>query len=252
MKRSAKLSVFFLVLILVCSMFVLSASAATTTQDGLEVTLTADKTEYKADEQINAKLTVKNKEAVDVSSVSLEALIPDGYKLADNTSGKKTVGTLKSGDSAELSVTYIPSKDLNVTELSNNTDSENKTNNTNSNTNTTNNTSNTTNNVKNDNTSPNPVVQSDNVLKTGDSHAYIVYIVVFMMSGVFAFVMVKKKRGKQLLSILLCITLIGAIIPLGDILVYAVISICRYPNFVQYCLSFSQKPITLFKIVFLF
>ena len=51
-------------------------------QDGLEVTLTTDKEKYSKGEEIVATLTVTNTNDTAVSNVSLENLIPEGYKLA--------------------------------------------------------------------------------------------------------------------------------------------------------------------------
>lgn len=58
----------------------LNASAASTgTQDGLEVTITTDKTEYTADEDIQVSVNIKNNNSYKVEDVSIETLLPKDW-----------------------------------------------------------------------------------------------------------------------------------------------------------------------------
>lgn len=60
----------------------LNVSAANTeVQDGLEVTITTDKSEYSVNEDVQISVTVKNTNAHKVEGVSLETLLPQGLVL---------------------------------------------------------------------------------------------------------------------------------------------------------------------------
>ena len=83
MKVWKKCGALFLTVLLCITMMAVPALAASDSQDGFEVTLTTDKEEYSKGEEIAATLTVTNTNDTAVSNVSLENLIPDGYKLAD-------------------------------------------------------------------------------------------------------------------------------------------------------------------------
>ena len=107
MKLTKRISSLLLTFLVLFSLVGISASAATTTQDGLEVTLTTDKTEYTKNEQITATLKVKNTNSEAVSDVTLETVIPTGFKVADNASSIKSVGTLNSNAEEELTIKLV-------------------------------------------------------------------------------------------------------------------------------------------------
>ena len=102
-----KIAVIFLTVLMIFSLAGISASAATTTQDGLEVTLTTDKTDYTKNEQITATLKVKNTNSEAVSNVTLETVVPTGFKVADNASSTKSVGTLNGNAEEQLTVKLV-------------------------------------------------------------------------------------------------------------------------------------------------
>lgn len=81
--------------------------ATTTIQDGLEVTLTTNKEEYNKDEEITAILNVKNTNDTAITNILLEGLIPEGYKLADNSIATKQIEMLNADELATLTVTYV-------------------------------------------------------------------------------------------------------------------------------------------------
>ena len=107
MRVIKKIPAFLLMLVLCIGMMSMHAFAASSTQDGLEVTLTTDKEEYSQGEEIIATITVTNTNDVVVTNLSLEGLIPDGYKLAEGTEATKQVETLGAGETATLIVTYV-------------------------------------------------------------------------------------------------------------------------------------------------
>ena len=88
-------------------MMTMNVSAASTEQDGLEVSLTTDKSEYSQDDPITATLSVTNTNDAAVSNVSLENMIPEGYSLAEGSEAEKQVESLDAGETVTMSVTYI-------------------------------------------------------------------------------------------------------------------------------------------------
>lgn len=78
-----KLSVFLLIAAILMSLFIMPACAETIVQDGLEITLTTDKDEYTADEEIQAEVEVKNLNDFAVTGISIEILLPNGYVLGE-------------------------------------------------------------------------------------------------------------------------------------------------------------------------
>lgn len=107
MKTLKKVQMFLTAVVLSIGMMAVPVLAASTSQDGLEVTLTTDKEEYSQGEQIVTTLTVTNTNEVAVDNVTMESLIPDGYKLADGTEAVKQIERLEAGEEVSLTVIYV-------------------------------------------------------------------------------------------------------------------------------------------------
>lgn len=97
-------------LILVMCVAVLPAAAVTVSDDGLEVTLKADKSSYKKDEPITATLTVINHGNQTVYNVSLENVVPTGYRLKNGEKSVLKVKELAPDETVTLKVTFVPQK----------------------------------------------------------------------------------------------------------------------------------------------
>ena len=82
MRRVNKLLVFVVVLLFGVNMLAISASAQTITQDGLVITLTTDKEEYLAGEEVKLILTVKNTSEEKVTGIKIEDVISDAKRIA--------------------------------------------------------------------------------------------------------------------------------------------------------------------------
>lgn len=95
-------------LLLCVSIVGIISSAASTLEDGLEVTLVTDKEEYTATEPIVATLNVENKGSQAVNEVNLETLIPDGYYIDSETTSTKEFVQLEVGEKAVLEVSLLP------------------------------------------------------------------------------------------------------------------------------------------------
>ena len=94
MRAIKKIPVFLLTMILCIGLVAMPALATSSSQDGLEVTLTTDKESYSQGEQIVATLTVTNTNDFVVNNVSLESVIPEGYTLAEGTDATNVYDTL--------------------------------------------------------------------------------------------------------------------------------------------------------------
>ena len=193
MRRVKKTLAFLLAMVLCLSMTAMNVSAASSEQDGLEVTLETDKAQYSKSEQITATLTVTNTNDESVSNITMESIIPEGYSLPDNTEAVKQLESLGAGESVLMTVTYIAdsSDEENPSVGNNNDDNSGSKNNTNGNSNT---------------------QSSGSNVQTGDNTNLVFWIVVAAIAGsamVVAIVARKKKGGKKLLSLFLCFALTG-------------------------------------------
>lgn len=81
---------------------VLAADKETT--DELEVSLTADKDEYAADEAVKVTVSVKNISSAALNNVSVKTDIPSGIKLAEGSTTSKTLGSIEPGATANFEV----------------------------------------------------------------------------------------------------------------------------------------------------
>lgn len=161
---------------MIFSVAALNVSAATTTQDGLEVSFTTDKETYSKDEKITATLSVKNTNESDVTDVAIETIIPDGYEVTDGSKNNKQIDKLAPNESAELKVVYV-AKDSGGNSQNSEIDTVN----------------------------PN-----DNTPNTGDSVIVpIAAVLVMLIFALFTVLCFKSKKGRKLLSIILTISIVG-------------------------------------------
>lgn len=110
-----------LTIMLYIGLFPIMVHAATTVQDGLEVTLVTDKTTYNQDEEITAKITLKNTNDYAIDNISIKSLIPNGYKLADESKDIKEISSLEAGETINISITFKCVKSINETIIAPNT-----------------------------------------------------------------------------------------------------------------------------------
>ena len=108
MKKCKKLIAAFMMTMSILVLWMVPVLAATSTQDGLVVTLSTDKVNYEKGEKIGTSISVTNQNSYALNGVDIESLIPDGYKLMDGDVSKKHVESLSAGETVELKVTYCP------------------------------------------------------------------------------------------------------------------------------------------------
>lgn len=106
LKNLKKFSILFLILFMWIAT-VIPVSAATHTQDGVQITLTTDKQKYDLNEKITAVVAVKNMNDCAVENVSLESVILSGYQAEGDAT--LTIPTLTcNGGNATWTVVLVP------------------------------------------------------------------------------------------------------------------------------------------------
>lgn len=221
MRRLKKTLIYLLAMVLCSGIFMVPVLGAVQEQDGMEATLRTDKESYEKGEQIKAILEVTNKNSAGVSNVSLESLIPDGYKLADGVEATKQIEFLKAGETVSLEVTYIANSDQNKDDSNtgdtNKPGDDSKSDDANGSGSGTSSDTNKKNNSNGDRNTASKAEQSKSLkavnTKTGDnSHiAFWAGIMVIAAIGIIVILILKKKKGKQFLSLLLCFTMAASI-----------------------------------------
>lgn len=173
---------------MVFSVAALNVSAATTTQDGLEVSLTTDKEAYSKDEKITATLSVKNTNESVVTDIAMETIIPDGYEVADGTKNNKQLDKLAPNESAELKVVYVAkdsgedNQDSEISQVS----------------------------QESQNSEISTVSPNNDSPRTGDNAIIPVAVALVMFVSVLLVVFCfKSKKGRKLLSVILTVSIVG-------------------------------------------
>lgn len=214
MKTMKKVSAFLLMVVLCMSIMVMPAFATTTSQDGLEVTLTTDKETYDKGEQIEATLVVTNTNDFAVSNVSLENTIPEGYKLSEGSTATKHVESLAPGEMVSLAVTYVAVDSDNNEDKPDSGDNTGDTDNPGS-----------ENDADNGNNSGNNESSGNDadIPQTGDDSNIALWFALMVVAsiGIGTIISTKKKKGKRFLSLFLCFAMVGTVVPLSSINVHA-------------------------------
>lgn len=222
------------------SVSALNVSAATTVQNGLEVSLTTDKSNYSKDEKITATLSIKNNNLESVKNIFMQNILPDDFQLSDDSAANKSVVSLNAGETLELKTTLIYSKTTDEessqdessreesskeessteesgTEESSKEESSNEESSKEesskeelSNEKSIHDQSNIDNSIHNGDNSDTSktIVNHSDTVKTGDNISIVLLLTVaVIVSFVVAVTLFKRKKGKQFLSIILCLGL---------------------------------------------
>lgn len=107
MKGIKKIASIFLVTFLLVCCTAVPAFAATVNQDNLEIQLITDKQNYAEGEEISAELTVTNKGEEEVKDIKIKTLVPDNYKLSDESVAEKNISSLKPGETVSVSGAFV-------------------------------------------------------------------------------------------------------------------------------------------------
>ncbi len=172
-----KISTLLLALSLVlCTLFALTlnASAASTeVQNGLEVTITTDKTDYNVNEDITVTVSVKNNNQTNAENLSIQTLLPEGLVLK---SGNLVVNNID----VQAQSTYTTTV---VAVLPGQTEPEVK-----------------------------PDDDKTDSPQTGE-HDIVIIAAVAAFSAAGIVLMLKSKKSAKVMSMFLCLVMIAAVLP---------------------------------------
>ena len=113
--KRARIRIFCGILIGVLSNIIMSTSVlAASVNDGLEVSVEADKCAYTAKEEIELTLMVKNTNSFSISDILLENVIPKGYKIKNGYKSTDYIQTLKSGETVKVVSVCIADDDYGI------------------------------------------------------------------------------------------------------------------------------------------
>lgn len=221
MKNIRKLITFVITIIMIIGFTNNSVYAMTTTQDGLEISLTTDKEEYVQGDKIVATLTIINTNNFPVKNITIDQLMPSGYKLSDDALVTKHIDLLEAGKSITLSITYISDDNLKENNGSEDKDTSEGDNAINGNTNIDDSDTNGDTTIEDSSRNDNENSENSEVISplTGDTINVIVPMVLLLFSGICVIVCLfrKNKKVKRILSIFLCITIISTLVPMNNV-----------------------------------
>lgn len=163
----------FVLIVACCIITAVPSMAAEHTQDGLKVVVSTDKTEYGSQDPIRVEVSVTNTNEEALTNVSVETLIPDGLKTSENT--LKSFEILAGGQTVSFGSTLYTNDSASEGQVSSGSDSE----------------------------SPG----------TGDSWAWLLWITLGIISGgTLVILLIMGKKGKRILSLILCVAILGSIL----------------------------------------
>lgn len=199
-KSLAVIMSFLLLLILCAGLLSVQVSAQeNTADDEPEISVTTDKAAYTNDEKITETVIIKNTTGSRLTDVNVQASIPDSYVTADGkeapASWVSEVMTLSSGDNAEIPIVLTRKETSTDGENGNLRPGGNQTDVT-----------------PPDNKKP---AEHDNMAKTGDSAAILFSVMLVLLSLTAIVFIIKKKKGRKMLSFILALTLAGGMLVPG-------------------------------------
>ena len=99
------------------SSFATEATTRTTKQDGIELSLSTDSTNYTATQDIVVTITVKNTNDYEVTGINIETIVPEGYSVKE-TENETVIDVLAPGEQVTISAVLTSS----ITEIPDNTE----------------------------------------------------------------------------------------------------------------------------------
>ena len=208
MRAIKKVLLFLLTIIVSISLRAMPTFASSSSQDGLEIVLSTDKESYSQSEKIIATLMVMNTNDFSVSNVSLENMIPEGYTLAEGTVAMKQVESLEAGETVSLTVSYVSEYSGNSGEHPSTGAMERPVTDDNRNTDTSGTGGNNT--TGGNSISESSSSNSGTPAETGDKSIITlwIFLLVLFLCGLAGLIALRKKSGKKMLSLFLCVAIV--------------------------------------------
>ena len=175
--------------------------AVSQNQQGVVANLVTDKTSYEADETITTTVTVTNNGTNVLKNVHIQYDIPEKYELANGSKNEDTFESVARGDTVKLTGQIKNSNVVTVTPAPDNSQP-----------------------AQNTETVENVDVTQDNgtAANTFDSHMYVLFMVLFILSGsVLAVGAVKNKKLRKVLSVFFCFFMVFSMLDLSAVNVKA-------------------------------
>ena len=175
--------------------------AVSQNQQGVVANLVTDKTSYEADETITTTVTVTNNGTNVLKNVHIQYDIPEKYELANGSKNEDTFESVAHGDTVKLTGQIKKSNVVTVTPAPDNSQP-----------------------AQNTETVENIDVTQDNgtAANTFDSHMYVLFMVLFILSGsVLAVGSVKNKKLRKVLSVFFCFFMVFSMLDLSAVNVKA-------------------------------
>lgn len=108
METAKKLSVIFLVMIMLVSVGMVSVSAETKTTDGITVSFETDKKKYTDDETVIGKFEILNVSANDIQDIDARMIMPKGYAINEGSVMSYSYDVINVGGSVDGEITCVP------------------------------------------------------------------------------------------------------------------------------------------------
>jgi len=86
------------------------AHAAENVQDGVKLSITTDRSDYELGDNIIAKISLENNSGNDITDISIESTVPEGYHLEEGKSSVLRSTYIMSGNSISSELVFIPDK----------------------------------------------------------------------------------------------------------------------------------------------
>lgn len=222
MKRICKTFAFLLVMAIALFSFSITAGATevSKTQDGLVASITSEKDNYKANEDIELTFKVTNTNDFAVENVSLEAIIPDGLTLKNNADTTASTVSLASGESLKLTLTAVKESSVITVPIGDSTEpnTEPQTQTQSVATETTENTTVVqTDSIQATTTKVNSATTDNTAIKTGNSMSYLLVGLICLACLAVAVISFRfRKKAVKYLSLVLCVCIaVGSVAFVG-------------------------------------
>lgn len=194
MKNKVNLSYLLIMIFFLFTMPISVSALNTETQEGLEVNINTDKEEYSDNDDIHISVSLKNTNKYKVKNISIETLLPEDFVIK---SGELSITNIiiDSGESYSNSIIAQLSDDVKESQETEPQDKDDTGNDTN---------------IDKD--------KEKNPPGTGDDSNIAFWSTLLIISVLLLiFAIIKKKKTTKIISLFLCVTILGTVLPLGEI-----------------------------------
>ena len=214
MLKKSRMAAGMLVAFLCAALAAAPVSAAENPVQEPNISVTTDKSVYSEKENITETVTIETPDGCSLTDVEIRAQIPEKYVTEDGKEAPKewisSIPEVAGGSASETKIVFIrknndpngkPNGDQNGKP---NGDQNGK-----------------PNGVQNGNKGNSSATGNHTAPKTGDSSHVMLWMCMILVSAVLIVLLVKKKKGKEICSLLLSVVLLGGLVQNRGLFVYA-------------------------------